>query len=53
VLFIAVDDLDRIETAVAGAPFVKPRHTTFYGTTELYVKEPGGTVVGFAQFDSR
>jgi uncharacterized glyoxalase superfamily protein PhnB len=50
VLFITVDDLARIETAVAGAPVVKPRHDTFYGTTELYVKEPGGNVVGFAQF---
>jgi len=50
VLFITVDDLGRIETAVAGAPVVKPRHDTFYGSTELYVKEPGGNVVGFAQF---
>jgi hypothetical protein len=50
VLFITVDDLDRIETALAAAPVVKPRHETFYGSTELYVKEPGGNVVGFAQF---
>jgi uncharacterized glyoxalase superfamily protein PhnB len=50
VLFITVDDLDRIEAAVSGAPVIKPRHDTFYGTTELYVKEPGGNVVGFAQF---
>lgn len=50
VLFITVADLDRIETAVSGAPIVKPRHDTFYGSTELYVKEPGGNVVGFAQF---
>ena len=50
VLFITVEDLDRIETAVSGAPIVKPRHDTFYGSTELYVKEPAGNVVGFAQF---
>lgn len=50
VLFITVDDLGRIEAAVSGAPVVKPRHDTFYGSTELYVKEPGGNVVGFAQF---
>ena len=49
VLFITVDNLNRIETAVAGAPVVKPRHDTFYGTTELYVKEPGGNCVGFAE----
>lgn len=50
VLFITVEDLDRIETALAGSPVVKPRHDTFYGSTELYVREPGGNVVGFAQF---
>ena len=49
VLFITVDDLDRIERAVAGATVVKPRHDTFYGTTELYVREPGGNCVGFAE----
>ena len=48
-LFITVDDLDRIERAVAGATIVKPRHDTFYGTTEIYVREPGGNCVGFAQ----
>jgi uncharacterized glyoxalase superfamily protein PhnB len=53
VLFITVDDLDRIETAVSGAPVVKPRHDTFYGSTELYVREPGGNLVGFAQFKQR
>lgn len=48
-LFITVDDLDAVEKAVAGAPVVKARHTTFYGSTELYVREPGGNTVGFAQ----
>ena len=50
VLFITVDNLDRIERAVAGATIVRPRHDTFYGTTELYVREPGGNRVGFAEF---
>jgi uncharacterized glyoxalase superfamily protein PhnB len=49
-LFFTVDDLDRVEQAVTGAPVVKPRHRTFYGSTELYVREPGGNTVGFAQF---
>ena len=50
-LFLTVGsmaDLDAVERAVQGAPVVKPRHDTFYGTTELYVREPGGNVVGFA-----
>jgi uncharacterized glyoxalase superfamily protein PhnB len=50
VLFITVPNLDEVEKAMAGAPIVKPRHKTFYGTEEVYVKEPGGNTVGFAQF---
>ena len=50
VLFITVEDLDAVEKAVAGVPVVSPRHKTFYGSTELYVREPGGNTVGFAQF---
>jgi uncharacterized glyoxalase superfamily protein PhnB len=49
VLFITVDDFDATEKALAGAPVVKPRHQTFYGSTEIYVREPGGHTVGFAQ----
>jgi uncharacterized glyoxalase superfamily protein PhnB len=51
-LFIAVDNINAVENALAGAPVVKARHTTFYGTTEIYVREPGGNTVGFAQFTS-
>ena len=52
VLFIEVDDLDAVEQAVTGAPVVKPRHTTFYGSAEIYVREPGGHTVGFAQMQA-
>ena len=48
-LFITVSSLDDVEHRLAGAPVVKPRHETFYGSTEIYVKEPGGNTVGFAQ----
>jgi uncharacterized glyoxalase superfamily protein PhnB len=43
-------DLDALEAALNGAPVVKPRHKTFYGSTEFYVREPGGNVIGFAAF---
>ncbi len=43
-------DLDAVEQALKGAPMVKERHQTFYGSTEFYVREPGGNVVGFAAF---
>jgi uncharacterized glyoxalase superfamily protein PhnB len=49
-LFLTVEDLDAVEKALAGAPVLKPRHKTFYGSTEIYVREPGGNTVGFAQF---
>jgi uncharacterized glyoxalase superfamily protein PhnB len=49
-LFITVADLDTVEKSLDGVPVVKPRHETFYGSTEIYVKEPGGNTVGFAQF---
>jgi uncharacterized glyoxalase superfamily protein PhnB len=49
-LFLTVENLDPVERAMKGAPLVKARHQTFYGSTELYVREPGGNTVGFAQF---
>lgn len=48
-LYITVDNLDAIERAIAGVPVLKPRHQMFYGSTEIYVREPGGNTVGFAQ----
>jgi hypothetical protein len=50
-LFISMGspaELDALEPLLHGAPVVKARHQTFYGTTELYVREPGGNVVGFS-----
>ena len=49
-LFITVNDMDAVERAIVDAPMVKPRHQTFYGSTEIYVREPGGNTVGFAWF---
>lgn len=48
-IFIEVDSIDVVEKAVAGAPLLKARHDTFYGSTEIYVLEPGGNTVGFSQ----
>ena len=53
ILFLTVDDLDAVEKAVAGTPVVRPRHQTPYGSTEIYVREPGGHTVGFAQFGQK
>lgn len=48
-LFIEVADIDAVEKALAGYPIEMPRRTTFYGTTEIGVREPGGHFVVFAQ----
>ena len=50
VLYIVVEDLDAIERAVEGFDIVIPRRSTFYGAEEIHVREPGGNVVGFAEF---
>ena len=47
-LFLEVNNLDRIDAALAGIPRVAERHTTFYGMEELTVREPCGTLVTFA-----
>ncbi len=49
-LFIEVDDVDAVEAALEGVEVVVPRRTTFYGADEIFFREPGGNVVGFASF---
>lgn len=48
-LFIEVEDIDAIEQAVKGMSLAVPRRKTFYGSTEIGVKDPAGNVVLFAQ----
>lgn len=52
-LFIEVDDMDAIEAAIPDAERVIPRRKTFYGADELIIREPGGNVVTFAQFEEQ
>ncbi len=49
ILFMEVDDLEGILAAIEGEEIVVPRRQTFYGADEIFVREPGGHVVGFAQ----
>lgn len=49
VLFIEVADVAAVERALDGLELVVPRRTTFYGMDEVGVREPGGTIVMFAQ----
>jgi hypothetical protein len=44
-LFVEVDDIDTVERALDGAKIVHPRRETFYGPTEIAVRETGGHFV--------
>ncbi len=49
ILYIHVTNLDEVIAAVAGAPVLIPKRTTFYGATEYGVREPGGSAVSFSE----
>lgn len=48
-LFVEVDDIDATAAALRGFEVVMPRRETFYGSTEIGYREPGGHFVTFAQ----
>lgn len=50
ILFLEIEDLSAIEAVVGDYELLVPRRKTFYGAEEIFVREPGGNVVGFAQF---
>lgn len=50
VLFIEVSDFDAVVEATRNFDVIMPRRETFYGATEITVREPGGHVVTFAWF---
>ena len=47
--YIEVTDIDDVERRLAGWEIVIPRRTTFYGATEIGVREPAGNLIVFAQ----
>ena len=49
-LFIEVKGLDEIIARLKGLEVVVPERKTFYGAREFGVREPGGSVVVFAEF---
>ena len=48
-LFVEVADIDGLASALQGFEIVMPRRETFYGSTEIGYREPGGHFVTFAQ----
>jgi uncharacterized glyoxalase superfamily protein PhnB len=49
-LYVEVESLDQTIAAVKGAEIVIPVRTTFYGATEIVIKDPAGHLITFAQF---
>jgi hypothetical protein len=49
---VEVDNLEQTIHAVKGAEVVVPTRKTFYGSTEIGIKDPAGHYVTFAEFGS-
>jgi catechol 2,3-dioxygenase-like lactoylglutathione lyase family enzyme len=49
-LFFEVAKLDPVLDALEGVEHVVPRRQTFYGADEVFVRDPAGNLVGFAEF---
>jgi len=50
VLYADVESLDEIEASLVNVDVIVPKRKTFYGATEIWIREPSGNVVGFAEF---
>jgi uncharacterized glyoxalase superfamily protein PhnB len=48
-LYLDVTELGSFEAALKGIEYLLPKRQTFYGATEVIVREPAGHVVAFAQ----
>ena len=51
-LYVEVDNLDGLITAMKGAEVAIPERTTFYGAREFGVKDPAGHLFMFAQMNA-
>ena len=50
-LYLEVDDLKAVKTAIAGMAVYMPERTTFYGSREIGIKDPAGHFITFAYFE--
>jgi len=49
-LYVQVDNLEEVKAAVKRAEVYMPERKTFYGSTEIGMKDPAGHFITFAQF---
>jgi catechol 2,3-dioxygenase-like lactoylglutathione lyase family enzyme len=48
IVYFTVDALDPVLTAISAPDIAVKRRKTFYGADEIYLREPGGHIVGLA-----
>lgn len=48
-LYVEVQDLDSVKTALKGPSYYMPERNTFYGAREIGVRDPAGHFITFAQ----
>ena len=53
VLYVEVEKLDPVEESLQGEDFVYERRKTFYGATEIGVRDPVGNVIIFAEMEEK
>ena len=49
VLYTVVDSLDQAISALKGVNVIQPERETFYGMREIWVLDPSGNIIGFAE----
>ena len=50
-LYLEVDDLNAIRSAIKGMNVYMPERTTFYGAREIGINDPAGHFITFAYFE--
>jgi uncharacterized glyoxalase superfamily protein PhnB len=48
VVYVGVTDLQEIASKIGATEIVVPKRTTYYGMEEIWVREPGGHIIGFS-----
>jgi hypothetical protein len=48
VVYMGVTSIQEIERRLAPSEIIVPKRTTYYGMEEIWVREPGGHIIGFA-----
>ena len=48
-IYLEVDSIEAVSRMAADYEVVVPLRTTDYGALEIYLRDPGGNVIGFAQ----